>query len=218
MTNTNTNKVAAIDPIGGLAPILETFLDENPANPLVKIGERPTRIYRDPVDKEVLWTMNDGDATTGIDTVANCSKGGSVSVLHNSHLSAGGEKPRVTSIACLSGKGEHLVAFARPPAIAEENAYVSSKTTGLISVLLPVPTAGGNVAWSEFFIKIDLCDSAKETLLGHPVCDTGLNADQTPNHSAPAGMFWSQETGKIYSLSVRLRQRGGNRSQYVEHY
>ncbi len=196
VTNTETNKVAAIDPIGALAPILENFLDVNPANPLVKIGERPTRIYRDPVDKEVLWTMNDGDATTGIDTVANCSLGGSVSVLHNSHLSAGGEKPRVTSIVCLSGKGEHLVAFARPPVTAQELAFVSSKTTGLISVLLPVPTAGGNVAWSEFFQKIDLCDNTKETLLGHGACDGDAT---TPNHSLPSGMFWSQVTGKIYS-------------------
>mgnify|MGYP001593960045 FL=1 len=196
VTNTNTNKVAAIDPIGALTPILESFLDANPANPLVKIGERPTRIYRDPVDKEVLWTMNDGDAATGIDRVANCSRGGSVSVLHNSHLGVGGEKPRVTSIACLSGKGEHRIAFARPPAIAQENAYVSSKTTGLISVLLPVLTADGNVAWSEFFVKIDLCDTAKETLLGHGACDVDAT---TPNHSLPTGMFWSQATEKIYS-------------------
>lgn len=196
VTNTKTNKVAAIDPIGGLAPIIESFLDANPANPLVKIGERPTRIYRDPVDKEVLWTMNDGDVATGIDTVANCSQGGSVSVLHNSHLGVGGEKPRVTSIACLSGKGEHRIAFARPPAIAQENVYVSSKTTGLISVLLPVLTVGGNVAWSEFFVKIDLCDSAKEQSPGHPVCD---GSALTPNHSAPSGMFWSQATEKIYS-------------------
>ncbi len=196
VTNTATNKVAAIDPIGGLAPILESFLDVNPANPLVKIGERPTRIYRDPVDKEVLWTMNDGDATTSIDTVANCSRGGSVSVLHNSHLSAGGERPRVISIVCLSGKGEHLVAFARPPVIAQELGFVSSKTTGLISVLLPVPAAGGNVAWSEFFVKIDLCDSAKETLLGHGACDGDAT---TPNHSLPSRMFWSQVTGKIYA-------------------
>jgi YVTN family beta-propeller protein len=190
LTNTETNKVAAIDPIGGVAPILESFLDVNPANPLVKIGERPTRIYRDPVDKEVLWTMNDGDATTGIDKVASCSHGGSVSVLHNSHLSAGGEKPRVTSIVCLSGKGEHLVAFAMPPVNAQEVPFVSSKTTGLISVLVSVPTAGGTVAWSEFFVKIDLCDSAKET------CDGDAT---TPNHSFPSGMFWSKATGKIYS-------------------
>jgi YVTN family beta-propeller protein len=196
VTHTAQNRVATIDPIGALTPILESFLTENPLNPLVKIGQRPTRIYRDPVDKEVLWTTNEGDPATGIDTLANCSQGGSVSVLHNSHLGVGGEKPRVTSIVCLSGKGEHFIEFSRPPVTPQELAFVSSKTTGLISVLVPVATAGGAVAWSEFFVKIDLCDSAREAALGHPACDGNPT---TPNHSAPAGMFWSRATGKIYS-------------------
>ncbi|MGE0470654.1 MAG: hypothetical protein AB7L09_18985 [Nitrospira sp.] len=196
VTNTATNQVATIDPIGATAPILEDFLTANPSDPRVKIGQRPTRIYRDPVDKEVLWTMNDGDPATGLDTVANCSQGGSVSVLHNSHLGVGGEQPRVTSIVCLSGKGAHVIAFSRPPVTEQELAFVSSQTTGLISVLLPVPTGDGAIAWSEFFQKIDLCDSAKEVSLGHPACDTNVT---TPNHSAPAEMFWSQVTGKIYS-------------------
>ena len=192
VTNSAGNRVATIDPIGALAPILEGFLTENPLDIRVKIGQRPTRIYRDPVDKEVLWTMNDGDPVTGIDTAANCPHGGSVSVLHNSHLGVGGEKPRVTSIVCLSGKGDHFIEFSRPPVTPQKIAFVSSKTTGLVSILLPV----NNTAWSEFFVKIDLCDSVKETSLGHPACD--LNAT-TPNHSAPAGMFWSHATGKIYS-------------------
>lgn len=197
VTNSTTNKVATIDPIGGAAPILEDFLTANPLDPRVKIGQRPTRIYRDPVDKEVLWTMNDGDPSTGLDTVANCTKGGSVSVLHNSHLGVGGgDKPRITSIVCLSGKGEHRIAFARPPVVSEEIAYVSSSTTGLISVLVAVSTADGSVAWSEFFLKIDLCDSTKELSLGHPACDTDAT---TPNHSFPSGLFWSRATGKIYA-------------------
>lgn len=196
VTHTAQNRVATIDPIGAITPILESFLTENPLDTRVKIGERPTRIYRDPVDKEVLWTMNDGDPVTGLDTLANCSQGGSVSVLHNSHLGVGGEKPRVTSIVCLSGKGEHFIAFSRPPITPQELAFVSSKTTGLISVLASVATAGGAVAWSEFFVKIDLCDSTRETALGHPICDGNPT---TPNHSAPAGMFWSQATEKVYS-------------------
>lgn len=202
VANTASNQVATIDPIGATAPILEDFLTENPQDPRVKIGQRPTRIYRDPVDKEVLWTMNDGHPTTGIDTLANCSQGGSVSVLHNSHLGVGGEKPRVTSIVCLSGKGAHFLEFSQPPAVTQQLAFVSSQTTGLISMLLPVPTAGGDIAWSEFFQKIDLCDSTKEASLGHPACD--VNAT-TPNHSAPAGMFWSQITGKIYSYLAGYR-------------
>lgn len=201
-TNTATNQVATIDPIGATAPVLEDFLTENPLDPRIKIGQRPTRIYRDPVDKEVLWTMNDGDPGTGLDTVANCTQGGSVSVLHNSHLGVGGEKPRVTSIVCLSGKGAHFIAFSRPPVTTQELAFVSSQTTGLISILLPVPTAGGDLAWSEFFQKIDLCDSAKETSLGHPTCDGSVT---TPNHSLPAGMLWSKATGMIYSYLAGYR-------------
>lgn len=196
VTNQATNQVATIDPIGATSPVLEDLLTANPLDPRIKIGQRPTRIYRDPVDKEVLWTMNDGDLGTGLDTVANCTQGGSVSVLHNSHLGVGGEKPRVTSIVCLSGKGAHFIAFSQPPITTQELAFVSSQTTGLISILLPVPTAGGDIAWSEFFQKIDLCDSAKETSLGHPVCDGSAT---TANHSLPAGIFWSKVTGKIYS-------------------
>jgi YVTN family beta-propeller protein len=45
-------------------------------------------------------------------------------------------------------------------------------------------------------VKIDLCNSAEEAALGHPPCDGTVT---TPNHSAPAGMFWSSATGKIYS-------------------
>lgn len=197
VTNSTTNTVATIDPISATAPILEEFLVENPLDTRVKIGQRPTRIYRDPVDKEVLWTMNDGDPTSGLDTVANCTKGGSVSVLHNSHLGVGGgDKPRVTSIVCLSGKGEHRIAFVGPPVVPEEVAFVSSSATGLVSVLLPVATADESIAWSEFSLKIDLCDSTKELSLGHPVCDTDAT---TPNHSLPSGLFWSRATGKIYA-------------------
>jgi YVTN family beta-propeller protein len=200
VTNTETNKVAAIDPIGGRAPILESFLDVNGP---VRLGQRPTRIYRYPGDKEILLTMNEGDPVTGLDTVKPCPNGGSVTALHNSHLSAGGAKPHVTTTVCLSGTGEHLAAFSSPTAAApnrQEIAFVSSKTTGIISLLLADPSFGV-VRWSEVGpASIDLCDDAKEQSLGYPVgCDTGSSAYQTPNHSSPAGMFWSQATGKIYS-------------------
>ncbi len=72
-TNTETNKVAAIDPIGALQPILEEFLDVNGP---VRLGLRPTRIYRDALDKEVLLTMNEGDPVTGLDTIRGCPHGG----------------------------------------------------------------------------------------------------------------------------------------------
>ncbi len=202
VTNTESNKVAAIDPIGALTPILETFLDVNPANPLVKLGERPTRIYRYPGDKEILLTMNEGDPITGHDTIKGCLNGGSVTVLHNSHLSAGGAKPHVTTTVCLSGTGEHLAAFSLPTPASpnrQEYAFVSSKTTGLIDLLLADPSQGA-VRWSPVtlpgLVPIDLCDSAKEQALLFPACDGNV---ATPNHAAPSGLFWSQATGKIYS-------------------
>jgi YVTN family beta-propeller protein len=183
--------VATIDPIGALKPILEVFLEVNGP---VRLGQRPSRIYRDPVDKEVLWTMNEGDPVTGIDTLRPCN-GGSISVLHNSHLSVGGLKPHVVTTACLSGVGEHFIEFSRPPAVAQEVGFVSSKTTGLVETVLADPSFG-NVRYSPFIVKIDLCNSARETTLGYPTCDGTVT---TPNHSAPAGMFWSEATGKIYS-------------------
>ncbi len=192
--------MAAIDPIGGLAPILETFLDVNPNNTSVRLGERPTRIYRYPGDKEILLTMNEGDPVTGHDTIRGCPNGGSVTVLHNSHLSAGGTIPHITTTVCLSGTGEHFPAFSLPtPANPNRQAlaFVSSKTTGIVSL-----AARRSKRWrrpmelSSLSANIDLCDSAKEQALGFPVCDGSM---ATPNHAAPAGMFWSQATEKIYA-------------------
>jgi YVTN family beta-propeller protein len=194
--NTNTNKVAAVDPIGGPKPILEEFLDVNGP---VRLGRRPTRIYRDPVDKEVLLTMNEGDPVTGLDTIRGCPRGGSVTALHNSHLSAGGDKPRVTTTVCLSGVGRHEVAFSLPTASApnrKEVAFVTSQTTGIISPLLADPS-NNEVRWSEFTPGvINLCNSAKEQQLGFTVCNVSQTA---PNHSAPTGIYWSRTTEKIYS-------------------
>ena len=49
------NKVATIDPLSGAVPIHETNLPT---------GERPVHIYTDTTDKEVIWSMNDANATT----------------------------------------------------------------------------------------------------------------------------------------------------------
>ena len=94
-----SNQVATIDPLTGAAPIFE-------ANLLT--GTRPVHIYRDPTDGEVIWSMNDGDnaggTTTPGDDLINCNNaarvggpilGGSVTVLHNSHLGPGGRPPTV---------------------------------------------------------------------------------------------------------------------------
>ncbi|MCA1958588.1 MAG: hypothetical protein LDL14_08695 [Nitrospira sp.] len=200
VTHTAGDRVAAIDPIGGSPPIFEDFITTNPADPTgrVRVGRRPTKIYRDPVDKEVLWTTNEGDAD-GIDRLSGCTRadgaladGASASVLHNSHLGVGGgERPRVTSRVCLAGKGGHQdVAFTLPP--YNRLALISSKTTGLINQVSPA-----GAAWAELFTsRIDLCDSARETALGHSSCDID---PLTPNHSAPDGLWWSRVTEKVYS-------------------
>ncbi len=186
VTHTAGNRVAAIDPIGAAAPILENFITTNPANTLVRVGQRPTKIYRDPVDREVLWTTNEGDPTTGLDTVANCPNGGSFSVLHNSHLGVGGgELPRVTSSGCLSGRGEFFVVFALPP--SQRSALVASRTTGIVSVLLELPIAGGGTAWSELPLVINLCS-------GQFALPSTVNCN-----AAPTGLFWSQATDKAYA-------------------
>jgi hypothetical protein len=95
------NKVATIDPLSGATPLHEANLPT---------GERPVHIYTDTTDKEVIWSMNDANATTGVDAI-NCqaSGGGSVTILHNSHLGPGGNPPHVEKTLCLLGAG-HKVA------------------------------------------------------------------------------------------------------------
>jgi len=87
---TAANKVATIDPLTAATPVHEVNL---PA------GTRPVHIYRDTNDGEVIWTMNDGDnaagTTTPADDLVNCGAqtGGSVTVMHNSHLGPGATPP-----------------------------------------------------------------------------------------------------------------------------
>jgi YVTN family beta-propeller protein len=116
-----------------------------------------------------------------------------VSVLHNSHIAVGGDKPHIKKTSCLWGQGEQFAAFSRPTAAAPQLAFVSSKLTGLITQLTADPADGDN-RWSTG-VPIFLCDSAKEQALGHLPCSSN---PLTPNHSAPAGLFWSQATGRIY--------------------
>ncbi len=191
VTHTAGNRVAFIDPIGALAPILEGYL-VGTTDP--RIGLQPKRIYRDPVDKEVLWTMNEGDdSTCQINPVLPNTS--TVSVLHNSHIAVGGDKPHIKKTSCLWGKGEQFAAFSRPTAAVPglpQSAFVSSKITGLITQITADPADGAN-RWATG-APIFLCDSAKEQALGHPPCGNPFDR----NHSAPAGLFWSQETGKIY--------------------
>ena len=184
VTNTATNRVATIDPISALTPILEDFLDDS-GTP--RIGQNPKRIYRDPSDKEVLWTMNEGADPALCSVIGPTS---SVSVLHNSHIAVGGTKPHILTTTCLWGRGEQRAVFVRPtaanPAITRQDVFVSSKDTGLITLIKNDP-ADTTTRYSRSGF-VDLCDNTRQA------CPLPLNANQ----SAPTVLMWSQATGKVY--------------------
>jgi DNA-binding beta-propeller fold protein YncE len=182
--------VATIDPLGSLTPTLESYL---------AVGTRPGRIYRDPTDQEVLWVMNDGDAATGLDAV-HCQLGGSVSVLHNSHLAPDAPVPHVIVTTCLVGTGAKRAAFASPTASQPgipKRVFISHETTGVVSMVQNEPS--DLQTYLRLGAFIDLCDSAKEQALGRPACDGSF---LTPNVSNPQGLSWSAVTGKIYSYQA----------------
>ena len=177
------NGVGLIDPLSGATPIFETILPT---------GERPVHIYRDAVDGEVIWSMNDGNATTGIDSI-NCSAQavGSVSVLHNSHLGPGGDVPRLEKTLCI-GVGHKVAAFARPTAsdaTIPKRTFITNVRSGEMSVIDNDAASG---TYLTVINAIDLCDSAKEA----SPCDSDV---ATPNASSPHGIAWSDATGKVYS-------------------
>jgi len=177
------NGVGIIDPLSGAKPIFET---------IIPTGERPVHIYRDAVDGEVIWSMNDGNATTGIDSL-NCSAQavGSVSVLHNSHLGPGGDVPKLEKTLCL-GVGHKVAAFSRPTAsdaAIPKRTFITNEKSGEMSVIDNNSASG---TYLTIINKIDLCDSDKE---GTP-CDSNV---ATPNASSPHGIAWSIATGKVYS-------------------
>lgn len=180
---TAVNGVGIIDPLSGAKPIFET---------IIPTGERPVHIYRDAVDGEVIWSMNDGNATTGIDG-ENCAtqSEGSISILHNSHLGAGGKVPELKKTLCF-GLGHKVTAFARPTATDAsilKRTFITSAKSGEMTVIDNNSASG---TYLTIINKIDLCDSDKE---GTP-CDSNV---ATPNASSPHGIAWSIATGKVYS-------------------
>ena len=191
----DAGKVAAIDPVRSATPVHEVNL---PA------GTRPVHIYRDANDGEVIWSMNDGvrpGATPGLtdgDDVVNCPTkgGGSVTVIHNSHLGPGAPDPEVLGTTCLLADGHKVAAFAD-----NRRVFVSSETAGEIAVL---NGQEGTATYRQLIHRIDLCDATKEAGLPSPAtCNvedpTGTTAF-TPNNSAPHGIRWSKLTKKIYSF------------------
>lgn len=197
------HKVATIDPLSGATPIHEVNL---------ATGTRPVHIYRDPTDGEVIWSMNDGDATNG-DDVGNCPGGGtSVTVLHNSHAGAGGNPPRVVGPTCTLASGHAVTAFSRPTATdlnIPNYTVVTNEKGGQMAFLDNNQNSG---TYRRMVARLDLCTDAGQAGL-NPVgvaCDNEDNTDLgvpfTPNGSKPHGIRWSQRTGKIYSYQEAYKE------------
>jgi DNA-binding beta-propeller fold protein YncE len=183
------NKVATIDPLTAATPVHEANLTT---------GTRPVHLYRDRNDGEVIWIMNDGDnaagTTTPGDDLINCaaSGGGSVTVVHNSHLGPGGTPPTVLGTTCVLADGHKVAAFAE-----NKRVFVSSETGGEIAVL---DGDESSTNYRAMIARIDLCKSSKETTPCNDESATPITTAFTPNASAPHGIRWSTLTKKVYSI------------------
>ena len=185
------NKVATIDPLTAATPMHEVNLP---------VGTRPVHIYRDANDGEVIWSMHDGDnapgSTTPGDDLVNCAAqgGGSVTVMHNSHLGPGANPPRVLRTTCLLADGHKVAAFSSGAGVPKR-AFVSSTIAGEIAV---IDDQEGSQTYLQMIDRIDLCNPAKETCNDESL--TALTTPFTPNGSEPHGIRWSKLTKKIYSF------------------
>ena len=193
------NKVATIDPLSGATPIFEANL---------ATGTRPVHIYRDPTDGEVLWSMNDGDATNGNDSINCGGDGASVTVLHNSHTGPGGNPPFVVGTTCTLASGHGVTAFSQPTATdanIPKYAAVTNEKGGQMAFLDNVETSP---TYRSMVARLDLCTDAGQQALNPPglACNdeslTALTVPFTANGSNPHGIRWSKHSGKIYSVQT----------------
>ncbi|MGC4098153.1 MAG: hypothetical protein QM706_13645 [Nitrospira sp.] len=186
------NKVATIDPLTAATPIHEINL---PA------GTRPVHLYRDRNDGEIMWIMNDGDnapgSTTPGDDVVNCAAqgGGSVTVIHNSHLGPGGVIPKVVQTICVMAKGHKVTAFSGDG--VPKRAFVSSETSGEIAVINDDEASTDHL---KLIARIDLCKTSKESAPCNDESATPPTTAFTPNAAGPHGIRWSKFTKKVYSI------------------
>lgn len=196
MNLTAGGKVTTIDPLSGATPILEANLPTR---------TRPVHIYRDPTDGEVIWSMNDGDATNGNDS--GCAVGGSVTVLHNSHLGSGGNPPKVAGTTCTLAAGHGVTAFSRPTATDStipKYAVITNEHGGQMAFL--DNSSETSPTYRQMVARLDLCTNAGQAALSPagPACDVesakALTLPFTENGSGPHGIRWSTLTGKIYSF------------------
>ena len=196
------NKVATIDPLTAALPVHEVNL---------VAGTRPVHIYRDTTDGEIMWVMNDGDnlngpAVAGDDTI-NCAAqtGGSVTIIHNSHLGPGAVPPSVIKTECLLADGHKVAAFSSGAGVPKK-VFISSTTAGEIAVIGNDPAIPAE--YQKLIARIDLCTNVGETLNGQGACDVNANVantPNTPNKSNPHGIRFSKQTGRIYSIQENYR-------------
>lgn len=194
------NKVATIDPLTDATPVHKVNLP---------VGTRPVHLYRDKTDGEVVWIMNDGDNTPGTTTpgedLINCNNparpggavvGGSVTILHNSHLGPGAHPPTVEKTVCVLALGHRVTAFSSGAGVPKR-AFVSSEVSGEIAV---IDNDSASPSKWTLIDRIDLCNSAKETTPCNDESATPLTTPFTPNASGPHGIRWSNLTKKVYSI------------------
>jgi hypothetical protein len=201
---TSAHMVATIDPLSGAAPIHEANL---PA------GTRPVHIYRDAINGERMWVLNDGDATNGHDTNrCGADNGASVTLLRNSHVGPGGAPPSVIGTTCTLAAGHGVTAFSQPiPADGNIPMYmvVTNEKGGQMAFLNNDQTPGSS---REMVARLDLCTDAGQAGLTPPgpACDNEntkpLDQAFTANGANPHGIRWSHHTGKFYSLQTGYRE------------
>jgi DNA-binding beta-propeller fold protein YncE len=210
MNLTAAGKVATIDPLTAATPVHEVNLIT---------GTRPVHIYRDTNNGEIIWSMNDGDNATGTttpgDDLINCNTptrpggpvvGGSVTVMHNSHLGPGATPPRVEKIICVLADGHKVTAFSSGDGVPKR-AFVSSETAGEISV---IDDEKSSPTYLQLIHRIDLCKTSKETALPTPATcnpeDATGTTPFTPNNAAPHGIRWSKLMKKVYSFQEEYHE------------
>jgi DNA-binding beta-propeller fold protein YncE len=146
--------------------------------------------------------MNDGDNTGGTatpgDDLVNCGAqgGGSITVIHNSHLGPGANIPHILGTTCLLADGHKVTAFSSGAGVPKR-AFVSSEDGGEVAVIDNDETSAN---YRKLIARVDLCKSAKEAVPCNDESATPLTTAFTPNNSAPHGIRWSQLTKKVYSI------------------
>ncbi|MCG3114962.1 MAG: hypothetical protein LLH30_04705 [Candidatus Manganitrophus sp. SA1] len=188
---TDNNLVAALDPIG------ETVTHKKN----IAVGSRPVHAFVDPTDRNKIWVMNDGNATSGPCLTAAPDGGAtsSVTVIQN-HGEGGddhgstGSAGEVLATICV-GRGHHKAAFSFPSdavPTTPQKTFVSNISDGTVSVIDNNPASA---TYLQLLGTVDLCDPAKKA--------GGCDADLATSSSAvPHGIDFSPLTGKIYNANV----------------